>query len=101
MITADISGPDHRIGPGDEMFADNLEHYMGVGESAMRSSQPFAADTCPPVFGTEAPATPSPRVSNIGGGVYKGREPELNPVTLLPVPENRCALRRSRLICGV
>lgn len=37
MITADIPRPDDRIGPDDEMFAGNLEHYMGVGESAMCS----------------------------------------------------------------
>lgn len=37
MITADVPRPDDVIGPGDKMFRGNLDHYLGVGESAMRS----------------------------------------------------------------
>ncbi|MGH8475834.1 MAG: class I SAM-dependent methyltransferase [Methylococcales bacterium] len=36
MIDSYIPRPDDHIGPGDEMFAGNLEHYMSVGGSAMR-----------------------------------------------------------------
>lgn len=35
-----IPVPDEHIGVGDEMYAGNIDHYMGVGLSAMRSILP-------------------------------------------------------------